>query len=591
MALSQDEKTRLLVLLTLLSQGSSGRQALSTIQPILSLIEQKQGESKARKDQRRQERNAMASQAGGLAGSLGGMYLIGRALAPNTPPSSPNVVNARVVNGDVAAVNTPKVVSVNKSVATVETPNGTTQQVPTEALNDSGFWSSVNWNSVGLGATSLLSAYQAYKAYQEKDYVGAGIYGTTAATGTATLLGSQTAGAAMPYLGPIAGAYQGYKTAEMIGDSAAGSRRNQQGALGGATAGALIGSPFGPIGMGIGAAVGGAAGLVGSWTGSSKGKAQTTRDNIRGSLQNAGILDGNYKGSLADGSTYDFGKDGSTLKWKEIDSIAAKQPKAWNSVVPLADALAATYGFVGQNASDVAAWYAKGAVSNAGDDQNIAIENMRHFAKQQGVTYDMTKKKLDEALKDGRIDQSQYDYYLGGARALTDGNGATQPQQQMSYQPQPNAFMTQPQKPKSLQDVLRNQQMQQQQQPQTPPPVKSSFMAPSPLPAQEPVPSYRQPAPLQNQSTIQQGGPTYRPPAPLPSNQGQMAQPSTRPPAPLPAQSSFSTPPQIAPPANNNQGLLSLKDQIKQGNQNGNLDLQGLLGLIRNYNQQNGAKA
>jgi hypothetical protein len=82
MALSPEEKQKYMLLLTLLSQGQSGRQTLATIQPILSLIEAKQNESKLKKEQRRQERNAIGSQVGGLAGSLGGMYMIGQALAP-----------------------------------------------------------------------------------------------------------------------------------------------------------------------------------------------------------------------------------------------------------------------------------------------------------------------------------------------------------------------------------------------------------------------------------------------------------------------------------------------------------------------------
>ena len=314
---------------------------------------------------------------------------------------------------------------------TIVAPAKFVNSLPTD---DPGFLSTVNWNSVATGALSALAAYQAYQSYKAGDKVGAGISGATAATGAASLAGSQTAAAAMPYLGIAAGAYQGYKTAEMLGNSAAGSQRTQQGALGGASAGALVGGTIGSIvpvvgttiGAGIGAVVGGAAGAIGSWTGSSKGKAQFARDNIRGILQKGNILNDKYQGTLADGTLYDFGKDGSTLKWKEIDKVAAANPNAWNSTVPLTDALSAGYGFVGQKASDISAWYAKGAVSNAGDDANVAKANARHFAAQQGITYDSIKSKLDEAIKDNRISQTQYDYYLGGARDLTSGSTQAQ---------------------------------------------------------------------------------------------------------------------------------------------------------------------
>ena len=308
--------------------------------------------------------------------------------------------------------------------------DGTIQVVPTESLSDSSFMDSVNWDAVGSGGMAALSAYQAYKSYQSGDKIGAGISGASAVSLGAqaanqagmSFAGSQSMAAAAPYLGAAAGVYQGYQTAKMIGDTAAGSQRTKQGALGGAASGAMIGGAVGgPIGLAIGAAVGGLAGAVGSWTGSKKGKAQFMRDGIRGVLQEGGVLDDKFQGTLADGTKYDFGKDGSTLKWKEIDKISSAQPKAWNGAVPLADALAASYGFVGQKASDLAAWYAKGAVSNAGDDAGVAQKNMQHFAKQQGITYDMVKAKLDEAKKDNRISQSQYDYYLGGARQLTTG--------------------------------------------------------------------------------------------------------------------------------------------------------------------------
>jgi hypothetical protein len=342
----------------------------------------------------------------------------------------------------LASGGTPNVVSIQGDTATVKLPNGKIDKLPTEALNDSTFMKSVNWDAVGTGALSALAAYQAYQSYKAGDKFGAGISGATAASLAASaagqvgvqFAGQQTLAAAAPYLGMVAGGYQGYKTAEMLGNSAAGSQRTQQGALSGAASGALMGSSIdaatggATLGLGtlIGGIVGGTAGAIGSWTGSSKGKAQFMRDNIRGVLKEGNILNDKYQGTLADGTLYDFGKDGSTLKWKEIDKVSAANPTAWNSTVPLTDALSAGYGFVGQKASDISAWYAKGAVSNAGNDANVAKANARHFAAQQGITYDSIKSKLDEAIKDSRINQTQYDYYLGGARDLTSGSTQAQ---------------------------------------------------------------------------------------------------------------------------------------------------------------------
>lgn len=347
--------------------------------------------------------------------------------------------------------------------------DGTVQVVPTESLSDESFMNSVNWDAVGSGALAALSAYQAYKSYQSGDKIGAGISGASSVALGAqaanqagmSFAGSQSMAAAAPYLGAAAGLYQGYQTAEMIGDTAAGSQRNRNAALGGAASGAMIGgSIFGPVGLAVGAAVGALAGAVGSWTGSKKGKAQFMRDSIRGVLQEGGILDDKFQGTLADGSKYDFGTDGSTLKWKNIDKIVEKQPKAWNAAVPLTDALATAYGFVGQKASDISAWYAKGAVSNAGDDANVAIKNAQHFAQQQGITLDMIKARLDEALKDERINQTQYDYYMGGARQLTAGiKPGPQQAGPMPQQPAPAAPAPQPEGKMSVRQLLeRNMQ-------------------------------------------------------------------------------------------------------------------------------------
>lgn len=352
---------------------------------------------------------------------------------------SPGFSSGAEMTGNGLYTPAPKVISSEGGMSTIELPTGGTQQVPTESLGDSSFWGNVNWGQVASGGLALAQMYGAYKSFKSGDKVGGGINmaagaGNLAASGA---LGSSTAGAAssagggylIPGLNIVAGAYGGYQTAQAMSDMAAGSQRTKTGVMGGAASGAAIGAGVGSIvpgvgtaiGAGVGAIIGATAGAVGSWTGSKKGKAQFMRDQIRGVLQQGNILDDKFQGTLANGTKYDFGKDGSTLKWKEIDKISSAQPKAWNGAVPLADALAASYGFVGQKASDIAAWYAKGAVSNAGDNAKIAQDNMRHFAAQQGITYDMVKAKLDEAKKDNRISQSQYDYYLGGARQLTTG--------------------------------------------------------------------------------------------------------------------------------------------------------------------------
>lgn len=348
--------------------------------------------------------------------------------------------------GADAAGATPQVISTEGGMSTIQTPTGP-QQVPTESLNDPGFWGAVNWQQVAQGGLGLAQMYSAYQAYKSGDTAGAGIYGAAAAgniaasgaigAGTAAGASGAMGGYLIPGLNIVAGAYGGYQTAEALSDMAAGSKRTQTGVIGGATSGAAVGGAVGSIvpgvgtaiGAGVGAVVGAIAGAAGAYFGSSKKKPQMTRDAIRGVLQKNGILDENFQGTLADGTKVDMGKDGSYLKWSNIDKVAEAQPKAWGAAVPGADAIAAAYGFVGQKASDIAAWYARGAVSNAGDDPNIARANIQHFAKQQGLTPQMIQGKLDEALKDNRINQTKYNYYMDGVNQLFGGqtSGAAAP--------------------------------------------------------------------------------------------------------------------------------------------------------------------
>lgn len=341
---------------------------------------------------------------------------------PTTPAEgfTQGAQTGAATTGAQGQVATPRVISVKGDVATVDTPGGP-QEVPAEAANDPGFWSTVDWGKIAQGVMTLAQAYAAYRAYKSGDNTGAAIYGSAALASGASMAGSQTAAAAAPYLGAAAALYGGYQVAQYQADAPSGGRRNINSTAGGATAGATFGQSFGPVGTVIGAIVGGLAGFAGSQFGSSKNKAQMMRDSARKVLQEQGILDENWQGTLADGTKYDFGKDGSTLKWSEIDKVTKENKEAWDGAVPLTDALATAYGFVGQNASDFSAWYAKAAVSNANNDPEVAKANARHFALQQGITYDMIKQKLDEAKADGRIDEAQYNYYLGGAQQLAEG--------------------------------------------------------------------------------------------------------------------------------------------------------------------------
>lgn len=320
----------------------------------------------------------------------------------------------------------PQVISSEGGMSTVQTPAGV-QQVPTESLNDPSFWSSVDWAQVAQGGLALAQMYGAYQAYKSGDKVGAGITGAAAAGNLAAASGAASGAYVVPGLNIVAGAYGGYQTAEAMSDMAKGSKRTRTGVVGGASSGAAIGGAVGSIvpgvgtaiGAGVGAVVGAIAGAAGSYFGSSKGAGQMQRDAVRNVLQKNGIIDENWQGTLADGSKTDFGQDGSKLNTKAMTRLSEEQPEAYNAAKQLGDAIAASYGFVGTKASSLARMYVRGALANANNDPKIAIANMQHFAKQQGINFGQLKNSLDEAKTDNRISDAQYNALLSSGQQLT----------------------------------------------------------------------------------------------------------------------------------------------------------------------------
>lgn len=319
------------------------------------------------------------------------------------------------------------------------------QEVPVEAANDQEFLKTVDWGAAAQAGLGAAQVYGAYRAYKSGDKVGAGIIGTTGAANMyaggaqlaagqgASYAGSEMLSQVLPGLNIAAGAYGGYKTADYISDAAAGSERNRNSAIAGAASGASIGAGVdmytggATMGLGtvIGAVVGGLAGAVGSWTGSHKAADQQQRDHVRSVLQENNILDKDWMGTLADGTKFDFGKDGDFLKWRTIDKIAEERPKEWDQAVRFGHVISASYGLSGQSLSDMTKWWGRAAIANSAGDLNVVKNNMQHFAQQQGLTYDQLVANVNKNLADNQISQAQADQYLKDGQELFNIN--TQP--------------------------------------------------------------------------------------------------------------------------------------------------------------------
>lgn len=225
---------------------------------------------------------------------------------------------------------------------------------------------------------------------------------TDAATGGTVLAdgsvsgGSAAAGAGVStgaqILGGVGAAYGAYQLGKLATDEGA-QYNNQAGtnALRGAGAGAAlgggIGTFFGPMGTLVGAGVGALGGaLYGgtvAWTGSGKDGGQQIRDKWREQAIKTGLMDANYKGTLADGTVVDWndinGDQGSGIKDMHFeDPIVGK-------AVAYGNAVATAMGATGKARDNIAGELAKGAIANANGDINVVKQNMLHFARGMGI--------------------------------------------------------------------------------------------------------------------------------------------------------------------------------------------------------------
>lgn len=304
------------------------------------------------------------------------------------------------------------------------TGDGSQIAVPSNQVGQDG---SINFGQAAQGLLAGYQMFQGFRALKDGDYLGGGlgVVGGGANLMASGLVGAGAKGMAtnalggylMPGLNIAAGLYTGYKTEEAISSMPQGSKRNMTGATGGAATGAALGTAIMPgLGTAIGAGVGALVGWGASLAGSGKDKYQMIRDKGRDYLQENKILDENYMGTLADGSKFDFGKDG-----KKYGKVDFKNPLAGEAAA-FGNVLASVEGLSGRGREAMAMLYTNGAISNAGKDPNVVMANYRHFFQQRGITYDAAKAQLDQQLKDGKLTEHEHSVYTADlGRLLTPG--------------------------------------------------------------------------------------------------------------------------------------------------------------------------
>jgi len=279
----------------------------------------------------------------------------------------------------------------------------------------------------GQGLAGAAQVYQGYEDLKDKNYAGAGINTTAGATNLAVAGGADVAGTMgsnfIPGVNALAGGYEGYQTAKAIGSMPAGARRTRTGVMGGAAAGAGVGAAAGTliggpglgtgIGAGIGAGVGMIAGGIGALTGSSKGGGQQLRDSIRQNMQEGGMIDDQYKGTLADGTIFDWGNmGGGGMSKKGMDHKLIGESTAY------ADALGAGMGLTGGDVRESSLLFRLGGIANTKDDPTVVQDNFKHFAEQLGMTRETAIANYDQQLADEDITKEKYDTYVSLANQI-----------------------------------------------------------------------------------------------------------------------------------------------------------------------------
>jgi hypothetical protein len=285
-----------------------------------------------------------------------------------------------------------------------------------------GMLDGINLGALGQGALGALQAYQGYQQFQGGDKIGGGLGMAGGVANVAGSLGSQTLGSAAGPLGAAYGAYTLGRMGLKGGDYTSADTKNL--AMQGAAAGASIGSVVPGVGTAIGATIGAALGGITGLTGSKKGRQQVIRDKWRDAMlsNNAGLFGADYKGTLADGSTYDWGKEGKgRFKFDYTQPTTAKAASYGN-------VMAALQGATGKAGEAIATQFLGASTSNANNDLSKVQNNYKSFMGQLGIDPASAQGQLTKLRDEGKIDEQRYQVYTNDLREMM--QPSVQPRQQ-----------------------------------------------------------------------------------------------------------------------------------------------------------------
>jgi hypothetical protein len=289
---------------------------------------------------------------------------------------------------------------------------------PTRSEKASALLTQVMPTAVSTGLQGFTEMNAARSAAGAIGGAAGGATGTAAGTaGSLTrLLG--TGGTA---LGIVGGVFGAYNLASSFGRSTPAA-----GASSGIAVGAALGTVIGGPGFGtaIGAALGAiGGGLIGAIT-NGKHKDQKVRDEVRKLLVENGVLDQNFRLTLADGSQYDMGKDGgprAELGGRRPFEIDFNNPLAKYAISWLNPLVHLTFGSNQKVQSDLMGYFTNAVLSNAKSLDDVR-SNVNAILGKFGVSDQTLADSITYAEKSGALNKGLAAAYLNGVRERTDVN-------------------------------------------------------------------------------------------------------------------------------------------------------------------------
>jgi hypothetical protein len=262
-------------------------------------------------------------------------------------------------------------------------------------------------SSSGLELSSIGISDIAQKAF---NYITAQS-GWLAGSSTSALSSSAGSGvinsAGAKTFGAIGAAYSAFNVIQNWGKGSM-----MAGAINGATAGAYIGSIIPVVGTFIGGCVGAVLGGISGLVKIGKHQDQVARDKVRSLMLENNIIDEDWNLRLANGSSFNIGRDGRNTLQNKDGSLRALYEVDFSNpltaeVIGMANPLAAILtGGEQKLMNDFAGYFTNAAISNA-DTLEAAQKNMLQIFKSFNIHPQQVVLTLKSLIDSGKLDEQE----------------------------------------------------------------------------------------------------------------------------------------------------------------------------------------